>query len=1431
MDRRDETQKTKIKDLLRQLQKENIHTWFDLSLYLDRLKDERKIKPRRFHLDKPSFLNKLADQGVAFVTFEYDIDGVTVECQKYANALRLLVKEKTGREMPQFFIASSITVGGQSILKQTASSFLKIKEMQPFDQWPLYQSFFFKELVRGGEEYNQLIKDLLKETFVLVKKLGSFILEKDPTMLYLVNVGSNPGNVSLTLACVLLSELLDYPVINNCHDYYFEKGNKPADIKNRLVPPGDRDFFFCNYHLGEVFSIIHMLYPWKSPLWFTLNINSNQNHLIVTKKGHSPASVAHLSTAVDEKAFEFISKRERIKTLIKLEHCFISNKKIINQKTLGTHCTSLENYIALIDKNKDQYRNEFTTKRHQFDPVLLGKRNRQNLKLVNNTIIILQPTRILKRKRIERIFDVTREFFNQESFLVKLRESEELKICIIVSGPLARENFDYYLDLLAQFKKMLSSLKKAYHDRVYLGFLFGHFDKFGDEKIGLHHLYQSSSLIVLLSNTEGRGLPIIEANATGIPILTCRYDPETVYSEVVGEHLDEENRLNVLEMEEPLSASLMNELIKILFSPHLYAETIQEKRKVVAKRFSIDLLKKEFDQVLHKFYRQLNPLKENNDLTELLIKSYARYLKQGRDEVKQLLDFKNRPYIAGTHYLGTMVYLKSLIDPSHFRIEEDEMAGLVFEYAYNLFLANKKEQLRGNPFSLTTISNEAVSFFQAVENLFHVPSHDIATILDHSIAYRHRSRRGFIYYNLTPQEMLGIVDRLFPYFFEKKTKGKFARTPYFFIDTHMALMQLSNANSLCIDQRNRLIRWLGKNVPMAYFPQAYIQHETELFVTERVRTLLKLSIKEDLTKEILIKNKDKIAKTYVFVHEKKSQLLSEELIDYIRSAASNELKLIYKYDLLEIVPTTQHCPGIHLRDLGKKATEILVSIKNNNGFMVCFGEYDQIMSDAIDIDRFCIGQTTHALTSNLLGIKEGDGFISFAIASSRVSISYPTPVQTLKVYDEALCSPLFRRLEKKMGENALLKAVRKESINQDLPLMEILKKIEASEKKSSKASKASNLEVLHLSGTYSDGMPWNGVIAKLSNLDKRKWQFKSYTNAHHPKSAPKLLTEMQKKIRKPSPVRVMWNGGYILNPELVGKLILDEKYIGSPLGLLIENGRINSLPLFNKGTIFFLKNNSVKIERINTTGGFVLQDRTKKWEFSHKNRNKVVADELCFFDLMHEIKKINVKNHYVVRLSGLEIKEIIPPLQKEPIALIPVGITLLIPQKLFPKNWKRDTRLEATLLAPKDWKNDFSLSEVSYAVEAGPILLSKGEQDIKMKTEGWKMENSIKTQAARTDYTHMRGPKIACGLTDKELTILVINGRLRESVGATHIEMAKTLKQMGAQKALAFDPGGSCTLWVDGLMQNISPYNAEYEKNEYSLPGKPRFISTIVTAG
>ena len=53
--------------------------------------------------------------------------------------------------------------------------------------------------------------------------------------------------------------------------------------------------------------------------------------------------------------------------------------------------------------------------------------------------------------------------------------------------------------------------------------------------------------------------------------------------------------------------------------------------------------------------------------------------------------------------------------------------------------------------------------------------------------------------------------------------------------------------------------------------------------------------------------------------------------------------------------------------------------------------------------------------------------------------------------------------------------------------------------------------------------------------------------------------------------------------------------------------------------------------------------------------------------------------------------------------------------------------------------------------------------------------------------------------------VLMLNGRIRESVGATHFDMADILLKYGRHKAMGFNPEVSSTLVVDGKIMNISP--------------------------
>ena len=258
------------------------------------------------------------------------------------------------------------------------------------------------------------------------------------------------------------------------------------------------------------------------------------------------------------------------------------------------------------------------------------------------------------------------------------------------------------------------------------------------------------------------------------------------------------------------------------------------------------------------------------------------------------------------------------------------------------------------------------------------------------------------------------------------------------------------------------------------------------------------------------------------------------------------------------------------------------------------------------------------------------------------------------------------------------------------------------------------------------------------------------------------------------------------------------------------------MPLFNKPAFIVLSDGSLEIKRVNCSQGITVSDSINSVTFGPEVYNPhAPAKAPCFYDLLYPDDYIEAKGRIIVRLAGVVIKDIIYNKNKVPV--MPVGITLSFPKDQFPSSFEVDRELTVTMTGWED---------IKAAVEAGPQLLKDGEICIDMKYEGWKTKNSIITQAARLDYLDMRGPKIAIGIDiSGNLSVLTVNGRIRESVGATHVDMAEILKSRGMIYAMGFDPGGSSTLVVDDKILNISPYNPEYEKNVYSLPPEPRAVS------
>ena len=1378
-----------IDELLSRLKNENINTWFDLGLFLDRLKDKKSRAG--FKSDFYSFKEKLVKGGIGFLTFYFTIDGVTIEVAKYASALRQLLPG-----VPLHLIAGGIKPESEHIL---SGNFQRhgLGEIKSFDNWDLYKDFFKTKLERGNKEYNALIKKFWDQVLLLTETLADCIEKNNITLLYLLNVCSNPGNVSLALATVLVSEYWGIPVINNNHDFYWEGGNRQVDIEKHHLKPGPRDFFFTNAHVGEFFSTLEVLFPWESRSWMTVNINENQVRHVIEINGHNPANVFLLGTVVDTADFEPISKRESINTFLQ---------------------------IGIIFKNRVYSIRDVLKKKSGFtrEPFLCGNSSEEEFDFVNNNILMLQPTRILNRKRIEINFKLITKLLQQKDFISKFKENPQLKISVIISGPIPVGQRDYFYRLVEKFSAFMEKIPAEFRSKIYLGFLFSAFDTAEyraahKNPLSITDLYKAASLILLPSESEGRGLPLIEAAAAGKPVFCRRYEPEQVYSEVIGEHLDESQRLRVLEFKKDIPDALVKSTVQRLFYPQDSIEDVEHNENVIKSRYNIESLKRALNTIIYKLYLQLNAIAFPNKKIKEYFADYRQYIHYSNEDLEAVINTKTREYLPGYGRLGFMMLLKSLIDPSYFRVEEQGIRGEIQIYAQGLWNTRVKKD---------SVSAEKYhQFFNAVDDLFHCHTGEIKIRHDHSLAYRHRNRRYYPYRDYTFQELTGIINTIFDDIMNpSRPEIRKIPTQFFFTDWNLALVQLTTSHQLGIDDREKLFQKLKQKVPRAYFPGRYVRYEMEFFILQPIRAILGLHIEEELTREILHENILKLPKVYIFAP--KSYLFNHasasSIRHYLDSTLDKELHMLYKSNVVELIKTPQSCIGFHLRQMGLKGLKVLRDIKEQKGFIITNGQSAAMMTDILDIDRFHIGKVTRVLTEKIMGIPMQSGFIQFVPAGVRTTLAYPTPVQTSKDFEKTLKCKSFRNLSEKIGEDRLYELLREDAQKNGTPIRTFMKNLE-----DSFDNRKSREEISYrfVGGVYPDGMPWSGVLAEVRiNSSRIRWNFSTHTAASKPKPVTDLMKEYESISGKKA--RIAWNGGYILNPELVGKLGLPETYIGSPLGLLMVDKEVKCPPLFNKPAFLIYENGRLDIQRVSSKNGFSISFESESMTFAAKQYNLHSNSKPCYYDLLYDHATIKSDGNVIVRLAGNTVKEIIHGKKGRQISVIPVGITLSIPRTYFnEKIFKTNQVLKINMLPHEQ----FDWSGLKHAVEAGPMLVENGKTRIDMLKEGWKTTNSINTQAARLDFTDMRGPKIAVGLkNDANLLVLAINGRIRESVGATHDDMADILISYGAETAMGFDPGGSSTLVVNGKVLNISPYNKEYEKDIYSLPPQPRFVANAV---
>ena len=185
-----------------------------------------------------------------------------------------------------------------------------------------------------------------------------------------------------------------------------------------------------------------------------------------------------------------------------------------------------------------------------------------------------------------------------------LREAFEqrptLTLTLHITGPVPAEHRADLERVLDAYEATLAGLPEAIARRLFLALSVGfRSNPSHDGVLDIVDIYQLADLVVFPSLTEGRGLPIPESAAAGIPIVCSPYDPRVVFDQVVGANLPADLQIRHAEFPEgDFSDELLARLTVVLLRPESQAALISHNREATKRRYSFAALQSSLAEIL-----------------------------------------------------------------------------------------------------------------------------------------------------------------------------------------------------------------------------------------------------------------------------------------------------------------------------------------------------------------------------------------------------------------------------------------------------------------------------------------------------------------------------------------------------------------------------------------------------------------------------------------------------------------------------------------------------------------------------------------------------------------------------------------------------------------------------------------------------------------
>jgi len=573
------------KQMISKLEKFNPQNWKDIDDILMQIKKPSESAPESVTNSFPEEIKN----GIAFITYDYGIDGVSIEMSKYAMSLQNFVFKNT---KPQIhFIGGDFYQQADTIIKPEWKRF-KLTGSNGWGKWEnafWYKQLFNEEMPQNSQRSDDLSREIWKQAVSLSKRLGKYLAENNIHLLIPVNICSNPGNLALGLCIPLVTELMDIYVLNSNHDYYWE-GGKPESEKNPGEMPGPRDHFFRNYENRDFFSFFEKLYPWNGAKWIQTNINKLQSDRLLEKYNFDPGKVFELATSISNEFFTNYTKEDVKSVRLRMAHILSDGQQVIHPQSVKKHLKNLEHWMS-----------------NQKPLVCACSENLVLDPTTDDTIYLLQPTRVIGRKRIEKDIELIDAHLYHDNFRKEFDNNPEKQIILHITGPVPIEHQHDLEVILNAFIEVCEKLPEFVSSRLFLAFSVGTeehsiFPEKGFKRLYIHDIYQLATAIVFPSETEGRGLPIVESSAGGVPIICSRYFPVEVFDGVVGKTLAEEEQIKyTLFPEDEFSEEFLNSVTDLLLHPEKNKIVNEQNRKAVQKRYSEAVMDANLQDLLIKF--------------------------------------------------------------------------------------------------------------------------------------------------------------------------------------------------------------------------------------------------------------------------------------------------------------------------------------------------------------------------------------------------------------------------------------------------------------------------------------------------------------------------------------------------------------------------------------------------------------------------------------------------------------------------------------------------------------------------------------------------------------------------------------------------------------------------------------------------------------